>query len=179
VNRYVALLRGVNVGGKGKVSMAELRALFESMAFRDVTTYIQSGNVVFSAPRPPAIAKIEAGISDRFGLEARMVIRSAEDLSMVIEANPFPKVAHDKLHVGFLAQAPAAEAVAALDAASLRPEEFVLAHSEIYLHLPAGMGRAKLPAFLDRRLRVPVTYRNWATVSKLYAMASEPISSGG
>ena len=168
----VGLLRGVNVGGR-TMPMAELRELVESLGFDDVRTYIQSGNVLFSAKKRPAAAELEAAIERRFGLEVDVMLRSAAELERTIEHNPFPDADRSKLHVGFMARKPTAAVVGALDAEAFLPEQFAIEGTELYLHLPSGMGRTKLPDFVLRRVKVPTTIRNWNTVTKLAELARE------
>ena len=168
--RTVALLRGVNVGGRNLLPMPELRAAVEALGAREVSTYIQSGNVVFRPARPLAAAELEAAIRSRFGLEAAVVLRTASELERVLAANPFPAADPRTIHVGFLLADPA-PAVRRLELESFAPERAALIGRELYLELPAGMGRARLPAHLGRRLGAAITYRNWATVTRLAEMA--------
>jgi uncharacterized protein (DUF1697 family) len=171
VPRYVALLRAVNVGGKNKVPMAELRGLIESLGHTDVSTFIQSGNVIFSAAKSVTPKSLETAISKRLHVDTTAVLRTPSELEKVVKANPFARADTSKLHVGFMTQKPSTAAVSALDAERFRPEEFAIRGRELYLHLPNGMGRSKLPAYLDRQLKVPNTVRNWNTVTKLIELA--------
>ncbi|MBW3556092.1 MAG: DUF1697 domain-containing protein [Actinobacteria bacterium] len=100
-----------------------------------------------------------------------VVLRSHEDFEQIVEANPFPDAATGTLHVGFMAAAPPEAAIAGLDRERFLPDEFVIAGSEVYLHLPEGMARTKLPGYLDPRLEVATTIRNWNTVAKLLDLA--------
>ena len=168
---HVALLRGVNVGGKNKLPMAQLRASFESLGCAEVRTYIQSGNVVFVSPTPVDAASLERMVESDFGIAATVVLRTAGELRRVVRSNPYASADPSTLHVGFFARKPSAAAVAALDGVSYLPDAFEVLGAELYLHLPNGMGRSKLPAYLDRRLQVPVTVRNWKTVNKLLELA--------
>jgi uncharacterized protein (DUF1697 family) len=168
----VAVLRGVNVGGR-TLPMAELRELMESLGFEDVRTYIQSGNALFSAPRKPKADVLEAAIERRFGLQVDVMLRSAMELERTIERDPFPDADRSKLYVGFMAAKPPAAAVGALDAEAFLPEQFAIVGTELYLHLPGGMGRTKLPDYVLRRIKVPTTIRNWRTVTKLAELARE------
>ena len=102
---YVALLRGINVGGKGKLSMRELRELFESLGFEDVRTVIQSGNVVFRATERPSSSSLEAAIAERFQITAAVVLRSSSEMAAAINNNPFGDVDSKYLHIGFMVQA--------------------------------------------------------------------------
>ena len=170
--RYVALLRGVNVGGRRTVAMAELRALFESLGHTDVSTLIQSGNVIFRATKPCAPESLEAAIEKRFGIDVNVVLRTPRELRHVVEKNPFTQVDPSKLHEAFMARTPSPGAVRNLDPERYQPEEFSLRDRDLYLHLPNGVGRAKLPASLNRSLGIPTTIRNWATVTKLADVSS-------
>jgi uncharacterized protein (DUF1697 family) len=166
----VALLRAVNVGGR-KVSMAELRELAESIGYTNVRTYIQSGNLFFAAPRKPRSSALEAAIEDRFGIAVDVVLRSGAELERVLARNPFPAADRSRLHVGFMAAEAPAAAVSALDHEFFLPEEFAVSGAETYLHLPAGMARTKLPDYVIRGLKAPMTIRNWNTVTKLAELA--------
>jgi uncharacterized protein (DUF1697 family) len=166
----VALLRAVNVGGR-KVSMAELRELAESLGYSDVRTYIQSGNLLFHSPRKSPASALEAAIAKRFGIDVDVVLRSGAQLDRVLARNPFPEADPSGLHVGFLAKAPSSSAVSSLDTGRFLPDEMVVTGAELYLHLPGGMARTKLPAYVLRGLEVPTTIRNWKAVTKLAELA--------
>jgi len=175
--RCVALLRGVNVGGRNKVSMAELAAEVGALGHRDVTTYIQSGNVVLSCDRADVATLAESlaqMISSSFGAEIAVVVRTHDDLASVVAANPFPEAAAvpASLHVAFLSARPSSEATTGVDPMWSPPDRFAVVGSEVYLHYPNGSGRSKLTAdFLERRLGVRATARNWNTVLKLEEMS--------
>jgi len=176
---YAALLRGVNVGGKNKLPMKDLAALFEKAGCVSVTTYIQSGNVVFSADAEcakmlaPAIAR---KIEERFGYRIPVLLRSAEQLASVIRDNPYLRegVPEKELYVAFLASPPPAEKIKDLDPARSLPDSFRASGQEIYLHLPNGIADSKLTnAWFDTKLSTVSTVRNWATVLRLYAMTEQ------
>lgn len=173
--KYVALLRGINVGGKNKLSMKELAALFVEAGCKNVETYIQSGNVVFDAPVSAAKRvpwEVGEAIKQQFGYRLPVIVRSGAELAEVVEVNPFlgRGAAEKELHVYFLADNPAA---AELDAKRSLPDEFVLRGREIYLRLPNGMGKSKLTnAYFDSKLKTVCTARNWATVLQLAAMTN-------
>lgn len=172
MTRYVALLRGVNVGGNRKVPMPELRQVFESQGFADVSTYIQSGNVLFSAEDRVSPSDLEAAVADRFGIDVDVVLRTAADLYRIVDDNPFPVTEIKPLHVGFMVKAPEAANLKLLDLAPFEPEAAEVRGSEIYFYLPNGIGRAKVPAYVDRQLKVPTTVRNWNTTTKLLELVS-------
>lgn len=169
--RYVALLRGVNVGGKNKVPMADLRALAESLGLADVTSFIQSGNLLFTSGRRPDPGDLEAAIAQRFSIDISVVLRSASELRSVLSNQPFPGADTSHVHVGFLTDKPPASSIKRLDPGRFEPETFAVRGVEVYMHLPAGMARTKVPAYLDTNLRIPMTIRNWNTVSKLADLA--------
>lgn len=175
--RWIALLRGVNVGGSKKVPMARLRELLSDLGHDDVRTYVQSGNVVFGAGEASAeriAGEIERAIEGEFGFGVRITMRTHEELAAVVAANPFPDaVAEPKtLHVLFLAAAVAADRLDDVHRAAFEPELFELRERELYLWLPDGIGRSALAARLtERRLGVEATARNWRTVRTLLELA--------
>jgi uncharacterized protein (DUF1697 family) len=175
---HVALLRGINVGGKNILPMKDLARIFADAGCKNVRTYIQSGNVVFEKPSGAVKLAdvIAAHIQTRFGFRIPVILRTSEELRRTIRDNPFlPAVADQRwLHVYFLAGAPNARAIAGLDPARSAPDAFHVHGQEIYLHLPNGMARSKLTnAYFDSRLSTTCTARNWATVLKLSEMMDE------
>jgi uncharacterized protein (DUF1697 family) len=170
MSTHVALLRGINVGGRTKVSMTALRQLFEAMGYRDVVTYIQSGNVVFRTTKKDAAAAVEKRIKARYGLNVTVIPRTPPELRRIAKGNPFPKADTSRLHVVFLAGKP--KAGATLDPDRSPADEFRVKGREVYLHLPNGAGRTKLTLdYLERRLGVAGTQRNWNTLLKLVELA--------
>lgn len=175
---YIALLRGINVGGKNRLPMDELTRMFEAVGCDSVRTYIQSGNVVFVAK--PSLSQslqedLEATVSARVGTDIPVILRSVEELSQVAEANPFAGETQDfrTLHVGFLADRPTASRVSSLDPERSPPDEFVVRGKEIYVRLPNGMARTRITTnYLERVLATRVTFRNWKTVVNLLNMAT-------
>jgi uncharacterized protein (DUF1697 family) len=173
----VALLRGINVGGTRSLPMKVLAELCSAAGCGEVQTYIQSGNVVFSAPKP-LVAKfptvLAAAILKKFKMEVPVVVRSAEEMARVVRDNPFLRKGIDPnwLHVAFLAGTPTAEQVASLDPARSPGDEWVVVERDMYLHLPKGAGQSKLTnQYLDSRLKTVSTVRNWRTVLKLLELA--------
>jgi uncharacterized protein (DUF1697 family) len=169
----LALLRGINVGGKNKLPMNDLRDIFTEAGCRDVRTYIQSGNVIFRAdpdivaPLPGIIA---TQIAARFGYRLPVVLRTAEEIGDVIRHNPFlaEGAAEETLHVLFLAEQPSAHNRESLDPDRSPPDAFIVRGQEVYLRLPNGAGRTKLTnAYFDTKLATISTGRNWRTVTKL------------
>jgi uncharacterized protein (DUF1697 family) len=174
-SRNVALLRGINVGGNNMLPMRELAAMFVEAGCGDVTTYIQSGNVIFSAGKgvlkglSDSIAK---RIEERFGFRVPVIVRTAEQMGLVVRSNPFLQAGapEDLLHVFFLAGMAGAEGVAKLDPERSAGDKFVVRGGEIYLQL-AGVAKTKLTnAYFDSKLGTTSTMRNWRTVLKVYEL---------
>jgi uncharacterized protein (DUF1697 family) len=176
----VALLRGINVGGKNKLPMADLSAMFTGAGCSGVQTYIQSGNVVFDAPAALADSvpgRIERAIADRFGYRIPVVMRAAGDLATISRGNPFLAggADPDTLHVVFLAGAPDASRVAALDPHRSPPDQLLVRGRELYLRCPDGFARTRFTsAYFDTTLATTTTVRNWRTVEKLTELARQP-----
>ncbi|HEV3268985.1 MAG TPA: DUF1697 domain-containing protein [Acidimicrobiales bacterium] len=168
---YVGLLRGVNVGGHNKLAMTDLRALCEDLGYTDVRTFIQSGNVIFTSAKAPKMTTLEAAIKDRFAIETDVIFRNASELDAAVKGNPFLRPQDSGLHVGFAAANISETVVASLDHERFAPDTFEVVGAEVYLFLPNGAGQSKLPAYLARQLKVPVTLRNWKTVTKLAELA--------
>jgi uncharacterized protein (DUF1697 family) len=174
--RYVALLRGINVGGKNLLPMKELVEIFVKAGCADVTTYIQSGNVVFCAEEKVAsqlAAVTTRQVEVRFGLKVPVTLRTAVELRAVIRENPFLKAGarEEMLHVSFLVERPGAELIAGLDAGRSSPDEFAVLGREIYLKLVDGVSGTKLTnAYFDSKLKTVSTMRNWRTILKLAEM---------
>ncbi|MEU0334665.1 DUF1697 domain-containing protein [Streptomyces sp. NPDC006193] len=180
MTKHIALLRGVNVGGRTRIAMKDLRDLFTGMGFEAVRTYLQSGNVLFDAPGPrPAAAlaaAVEKRIADDLGVSVTVLLRTAESLARTVARNPYLAREDDpaKLHVTFLAREPAAEQAARLETPAGETAVFTLVGDEIHLHVPDGYGRTKLDnAYIERRLGIPATTRNWRTVTALHRLAGE------
>ena len=167
----IALLRGINVGGRGKLPMAELRDILTALGARDATTYIQSGNAVFRG-RLAAI-QIAGAIEAAHGFQPQVVVLTRDALNAAIAANPFrcAEATPKALHFFFLA-APAAPDAGALDALRAADEDWRLLGRVFYLHAPSGIGRSKLAERAERLLGVAVTARNWNTVARLADLAS-------
>lgn len=174
---WVALLRGVNVGGHRKVPMADLRAAVEALPATDVRTYVQSGNVVLTSSHRTEraiVAALETALAAAFGFEIAVMARSAADLRAVVAADPFGAAGGEPshFHVLFLAAEPKAGVVPD-GVQHVGDESYVRIGREIYLSTPAGLGRSTLATLLtDRKLGVAVTGRNRRTVTTLASMAS-------
>jgi uncharacterized protein (DUF1697 family) len=167
----IALLRGVNVGGHNKLPMAHLREIAADAGFAEVRTYIQSGNLVAATVlEPESAGKVLAdAIRVATGLTVPVIVRTAQQWSDLIAANPFPDASDPgrHVHVIFL-PAPATDAARVFAAAAFAPEEIVVTGSEVFLPLPDGMGRSKLAVAVNRVPELAAgTARNWNTVLKL------------
>jgi uncharacterized protein (DUF1697 family) len=174
VTAYVALLRAVNLGGTNRVPMADLRAELGVRGFEDVATVLASGNVILRSAEPEHVVAAQVGdtIEEAFGARVPVVVRSSARLTSVISRNPFLAAAADPdpttLHVAFLAEQPSAAALATLDPDRSPPDAFAVDGREVFLSYPNGAGRSRLTLdYLERRLGVEGTARNWRTVLRL------------
>jgi uncharacterized protein (DUF1697 family) len=176
--RWVALLRGINVGGNKRVAMADLRELVEALGHDDVETLLQSGNVVFSSAERSGDAlagELTTAIADELGMDVTVLVRSGRELAEVVAANPFPDaVAEPKnLHAAFVSAAPAKAAVAAIDRSALGNDDFAVGPGVVYLRYTAGMQGSPLTKHVtEKTLGVTMTARNWNTVTKLAEMTA-------
>ena len=177
---YIAMLRGINVGAHKRMKMEKLRASCKTLGFEQIATYIQSGNVVFKAPKlsPASLSeKIEKRIAADFGFEADVITRTREEFKKMVRTNPFLKEAgvdESKLHILFLAEAPSSEAIKKLESFTLSPDRVRVIGKEIYFYFPNGVSGSSLWKHnLDRVLSISGTMRNWNTVNKLYEMAMD------
>lgn len=173
---YAALLRAINLGSRNRISMPDLRKLFEDLGTTDVQTHVQSGNVVFrSAERSSAklVVAIQERISSDLGLDVEVLLRTNAQLTKIVNDGPFADPADPtKVHVTFLSDRPDADRVAALDRSKFEPDRFEVVGREVHLHCPNGYGRSKLDnAFFEKKLDRVATTRNWKTVTTLAEMA--------
>lgn len=181
----IAMLRGVNVGTHGRISMEALRALCGSLGWQGAQTYVQSGNVVFRSRERDlrALAKrFEDAFEKNFGFRAALVLRTAAEMRAVIATNPFAKrkdVDPGKFHVLFLTEELSPEIRKQLEATKVGPEEIETRAREVFVYYPTGAGQSKLPAVMDRILKKAGTARNWNSVTSLLEMAEKPEESSG
>lgn len=174
--RQIALLRGINLGARNRVSMPELRELLTGLGHEDVQTLLQSGNVVLTSDRTGAKLEqaLERAIADALGVESKVVVRTARELAAVVKRDPLGDVAEDpkRYQVSFLSAKPKAAVVRELEAADVAPERVVVSGREIYAWHPDGIHRSGLAKLLtDKQLGVTATARNWSTVTKLLELA--------
>lgn len=181
VNTYIAWLRGINVGGNKVIKMQDLKAMLGTLPFRNVRTYIQSGNVIFEseALTGDGLAEMISGkIQETFGLEVPVIIRSLEELEAVIAGNPFPQSeqeAYKRLYVSFLAAEPAAEALEKLRPYEDGADKVRVIGRELYAFYEVSVSESplfKVP--FDKLLGTALTARNWNTLNKVAALARKP-----
>ena len=178
MSTWIVLLRGVNVGGKNRLAMSDLRELVTTLGHTGVATYIQSGNVAMTSPRSDrdAIAlEIGAGIATSFGHKVSAVLRTPDELRVALANNPYATAGVDSKHVyiTFFSDVPSPEHVALLERDRFLPDRFEVIGSELYGCYPEGSGRSKMTLdYFEKRLHVHGTARNLNTVAKLIELAS-------
>ncbi len=172
--KYIAFLRGINVGRKNRIKMADLKLFFQSIGFKNVKTYLQSGNVIFDGDftdTEKIAADMERGLDETFGLSIKVILRSLKELEAIINVNPLlkdPEIQHDKLHVTFLKD----HRNGSIHVKMGKNDKFEFNGTEIYLYLPEGYSRTKLTNNLwEKKLNVIATTRNWKTVNKLLKLS--------
>ena len=178
MNTYIALFRGINVGGKNSLPMKGLVALLEYIGAKKVRTYIQSGNAVFqsASKNPSQLSKqLTAEIKKNYSFEPYVLIIGLDAIKKAMAENPFPEAEAEpgSLHLGFLSSVPINPDLGKLNRLKKGSERFHLSDKVFYLHAPDGVGRSKLAASIEKLLGVPMTDRNWITVSKIRKMAEE------
>ncbi len=176
--RYVALLRGINVGRNNRIGMADLRELLTSLGYSEVATLLQSGNAVFTVSgrttRPIIEKAIERAITDRYQFDVRVLVRTKAELAAAIGANPLPVPNGSRFLVAFLDKDPAAARVGHLDPAEFEPERFAFGAKVLYIWCANGIADSMLlPELSDQKLDVVATARNWNTVTRLLALAEK------
>ena len=172
---WISILRGINVGGQKKIRMADLKALYEQLGFLEVTTYIQSGNIIFrTEDHKQGLAlseKIEKAIEEKYHFVVPVIIRTSDEMLSILSSNPFLKennINREKLHVTFLDKEPSSENVTIIKKTGFPPDRFHISGKEVYLYCPNSYGVTKLSnTFFEKKLLVKATTRNWNTVVKL------------
>jgi len=176
MGKFVALLRGINVGGKNKIGMAQLRPLCEGLGWAGVQSYIQSGNVVFEAPGLARRheAALEGAISAAFGLSVPVIVRAGGQWPDYVASNPFAEAAEDEPNrlMLCLSKSPLGpEAGSTLQERARDGERIAQVGDALWIHYPSGAGTSRLsPAMIDRAAGSTVTARNWRTVLHLHQM---------
>lgn len=179
---YISILRGVNVGGQAQIKMEALKKSYEKIQFGNVTTYIQSGNVIFDTAEGDVRTienKISSQIEADFGIQVPVIVLTSESLKIIIEENPFTKDPGKDiafLHVTFLAEIPKEYEKTSIEEKKQGDEEIRFSEKAIYLYCPHGYGRTKLNNnFLERKLKVGATTRNWKTTLELLRLATREV----
>jgi len=173
VTRYAALLRGINVGGAKRITMAELRAAFETQGFADVRTLLQSGNVVFDSADAVDAKAVEDAVAQSTGVRASVVLLTAQQLRAIADANPLLDVATDPSRATITFVDGAQDTLARPGDADLAPERVVFAAHAVYQWCPDGISKSKLPAKFFASLGPQATARNLRTVTTLLGMLEE------
>jgi uncharacterized protein (DUF1697 family) len=175
---YISLLRGINVGGKKSLKMADLRTLYESLGFDKVKSYVQSGNVVFTSDETATTiaTTIHDAIAEKFAYNVHVMVYTVETWHKLMDANPFTNDS-DKdpkhLHITLLDALPDEEAINDISAIDIGADDYIIIGKVVYLHCPNGYGRTKINNnFWEKKLKVSATTRNWNTVNKLLALAT-------
>lgn len=175
---YIALFRGINVGGKNLLPMNELVVLLEDIGAQNIKTYIQSGNVIFQSEESYILQlseRLTIEIKKRYGFESCVLILGLDEIEKAMAENPFheAETAPGSLHLGFLAFTPKSPDLKKLDSLKKESERFHLTERVFYLHAPEGVGRSKLAATAEKLLGVPMTDRNWRTMCKIREIARD------
>ena len=171
--RYIALLRGINVGGNTMIKMSELKEMFEGLGFENVATYINSGNVAFDSKKTAEgtlTAKIEKAIEKELGKNIQVMVREQSVVGAILENNPFDGKfeSHKEMHVLFMSGEMPLDKEKQLLEQQTDNERFEVRGREIYTHLKAGLADSLLgKGYIEKKLKVPITARNWRTVEKL------------
>lgn len=175
MNTYIALLRGINVGGHKKILMADLRNLLENLKFKNIQTYIQSGNVVLQSDKKGAeIEKlIKKGIQDNYGFDVTIVVKTPQELQLIFDSCPFPEEKKSTSHFIMFQKRPKEDLITQANQISYPNEEFYIYSDCIYFFCSTGYGRTKFSSsFFDRKLNASSTGRNYKTMVKLIEMTS-------
>ena len=175
--RYVALLRGINVGGHKKLPMAELRNLMEVLGFTEVSTYIQSGNVTFRSSSEASTEElqdtIQKAILKKYGWEVPVLLKTSSEIQQILDACPFPKETKEKSYFMLLFKPPSAENIKTTLSFQYPDEEYHITPQCVYFYCAAGYGRAKLNGnFFEQKLGVGVTARNYNSIRKLIELSN-------
>jgi uncharacterized protein (DUF1697 family) len=174
----IAILRGINVGGKRKMLMADLKALCENLGWKEVRTYIQSGNIIFKseAENQGLEQSLEKAILDEFGFDVPVIVRNVEEFQASIEKNPFYNQEADinKLHLTFLKEKPLEEDLKQIRVHSFEPDKFTIDNQDAFIYCEGKYHESKLTNnFFEKKLKVGATTRNWKTVLKLLELSRE------
>jgi uncharacterized protein (DUF1697 family) len=172
VTTYVAFLRGINLGSTNKISMPELRALAEGLGYAEVRTYINSGNLIFTATKRPATLEreISSAIAERIGPKIDVTVRTLAQLEQIVADNPYPDGNPSQVTVAFLTKPPPADAQVKVAAVAAEHEPFTIAGTQVYVHYSHGIGTSRLAEKFSAIIGVSATVRNIRTVTKIIEM---------
>ncbi len=170
---FLSILRGINVSGHKQIKMTDLKVLYESLGFKNVTTYIQSGNVIFENNSAKDLSKqIDKKIFEKYNFNVPIIIRTAKEMEAIVNENPFLKeknIEIEKLHVTYLDKEPTQENLDKIKDLNYEPDRFYIIGKEIYLYCPGGYGNTKLSnTFFENKLKVIATTRNWKTTNEIF-----------
>lgn len=179
MSKKIAILRGINVGGRRKILMADLRQLMTDIGFMDVGTYIQSGNVFLNSNKEATDIKlaeeIEQAILDKYGFAVPVIVKSVDEIVQAVQENPFyqdKEVDIKTLHLTFLKETPSSENLAKTEAYDYSPDKFVIQDKCVFIYCEGKYHQSKLTNnFFEKKLKVPATTRNWKTVLKLMELS--------
>ena len=175
--RYIALLKGINVSGHKKIPMIELRQLLNDSGFKNVQTYIQSGNVILDSALKDTSKleqKIQKAIMASFGFDVSVIVKTPEQLQMIFDKCPFSQEKKEKAYFTMLNSVPSKELVEEASQKKYPGEEFVILDDCIYLYADLGYGQAKYSnAYFERKLKTAATARNYKTMMKLLSLSTE------
>ncbi|MBK7884865.1 MAG: DUF1697 domain-containing protein [Chitinophagaceae bacterium] len=175
---YLSMLRGINVSGQKKILMKDLKILYEDAGFKNVQTYIQSGNVIFNSTSSKNLSqKIEQKILEKYQFQVSVIIRTIDEMAMAIKNNPLTKdkkIDQSRLYVTFLAELPGSDHVITMNTVNYQPEKFIIKEKEVFVFCPNGYRETKFSNnFIEKKLQVTATTRNWNTVNKLFLLMKD------
>jgi uncharacterized protein (DUF1697 family) len=180
MNTYIAILRGINVGGKRMIKMDALKQLFASLGFSNIETYIQSGNVFFQYKKTSEeklAATIAKEIENIFSFDVPTIVKNVDELKQIIATNPFTKDKKklvENFHVTFLATTPTKENIDSIAELTFGDDDFAIIDKAVYLHCPNSYSNSKLTnGFFENKLKVIATTRNWKTCNELVNIAEK------
>jgi len=184
MDKKIAILRGINVGGKRKILMADLKLLFDDLGFINITTYIQSGNVIFNSESKltdiQITEKIEKAITNKYGFSVPVIVKSAKEIEESIRENPFYQKQNpdiNKLHLTLLKEQPTNENILKTESYNYEPDKFVIKGKRVFVFCNGKYHQSKLTNnFFENKLKVPATTRNWKTVLKLVELSKGNIN---
>ncbi len=174
----IAILRGINVGGKRKILMTDLKLLCETLGWKNVKTYIQSGNLIFTSKVENSKLEnmLEKAITEKYGFDVPVIIRNADELKTTIDKNPFYKNNTDisHLYLTFLKQKVMKENISQIQTYNFEPDKFEIRNQDVFIYCEGKYHQSKLTNnFFEKKLKVGATTRNWKTVLKLQELAGE------